>query len=79
MWSTLFWVCVGILIGWNLPQPAWAKSLQDKVVAAIKGLENNGGNEILGMEDDLPLWSENALNHSKSDGLLYSFLWELPG
>lgn len=24
MWSTLFWICVGILIGWNLPQPAWA-------------------------------------------------------
>ena len=35
MWSTLFWICVGILIGWNLPQPAWAKSLQDKVVSAI--------------------------------------------
>jgi hypothetical protein len=42
MWSTLFWVCVGILIGWNLPQPAWAKSLQDKVVAAIKGAGNKG-------------------------------------
>ena len=36
MWSILF-ICVGILIGWNLPQPDWAKSLQDKVVAAIKG------------------------------------------
>ena len=43
MWSTLFWVCVGILIGWNLPQPNWAKSLQDKVVAAIKGAGNKGG------------------------------------
>jgi len=40
MWSTLFWICVGILIGWNLPQPAWAKSLQDKTVAAIKGALN---------------------------------------
>ncbi len=37
MLSILFWICVGILIGWNLPQPDWAKSLQDKVVAAIKG------------------------------------------
>jgi hypothetical protein len=37
MLSTLFWICVGIMIGWNLPQPAWAKSLQDKVVETIKG------------------------------------------
>lgn len=42
MWSTLFWICVGIFIGWNLPQPAWVKSLQDKVVAAIKGAGNKG-------------------------------------
>jgi hypothetical protein len=38
MWAILFWICVGILIGWNMPQPAWAKLLQDKVVAAIKDL-----------------------------------------
>jgi hypothetical protein len=37
MWSILFWVTVGIVIGWNLPQPDWAKTLQDKVVAALKG------------------------------------------
>lgn len=42
MWSTLFWVCVGIVIGWNLPQPTWAKSLQDKAVTAIKGASNKG-------------------------------------
>jgi hypothetical protein len=36
MWTILFWTCVGILIGWNLPQPAWAKTLQEKIVAAIK-------------------------------------------
>jgi hypothetical protein len=40
MWSTLFGICVGILIGWNLPQPAWAKSLPDRAVATIKGLTN---------------------------------------
>jgi hypothetical protein len=40
MWLTLFWICVGILIGWNLPQPAWAKSLQDRAVTAIKGVMN---------------------------------------
>ncbi|MGA7981112.1 MAG: hypothetical protein WCA32_12945 [Chromatiaceae bacterium] len=43
MWWVLFWICVGILIGWNLPQPAWAKSLQDKTVAAIKGAANKHG------------------------------------
>jgi hypothetical protein len=36
MWSALFWICIGIVIGWNLPQPPWAKSLQDKVVTAIR-------------------------------------------
>jgi hypothetical protein len=36
MWTILFWICVGILIGWNLPQPAWEKTLQEKIVAAIK-------------------------------------------
>jgi hypothetical protein len=34
--STLFWIAVGIVIGWNLPQPPWAKEWQDKAVAAIK-------------------------------------------
>lgn len=43
MWSTLFWVCVGILIGWNLPQPDWAKSLQDKVVCKIRDVGNKAG------------------------------------
>jgi len=36
MWAILFWIVVGIVIGWNLPQPAWAKSLQDRLVAALK-------------------------------------------
>jgi len=38
MLTTLFWICVGILIGWNLPQPAWARDLQQSVVSAIKEL-----------------------------------------
>jgi hypothetical protein len=37
MWTGLISVCVGIVIGWNVPQPAWAKSAQDKVVALFKG------------------------------------------
>lgn len=40
MLTTLFWICVGILIGWNLPQPGWARTLQDKAVTAIKDLGN---------------------------------------
>jgi hypothetical protein len=34
--STLFWIAVGIVIGWNLPQPPWARDLQAKAVAFIK-------------------------------------------
>lgn len=29
---------VGVFVGWNLPQPALAKKVQDKVVAALKYL-----------------------------------------
>jgi hypothetical protein len=36
--STLFWIAVGIVIGWNLPQPAWARELQDKAVAFFRNL-----------------------------------------
>ncbi|WP_274601177.1 hypothetical protein [Halochromatium roseum] len=36
MLFALFWVLVGLFIGWNLPQPAWAKELQDKVVGLVK-------------------------------------------
>lgn len=41
--ATLFWISVGIIIGWNLPQPPWAKSLQEQVMTAIKGFGNKGG------------------------------------
>lgn len=30
MLETLFWILVGAFIGWNLPQPSWAKSVQEK-------------------------------------------------
>ena len=35
---TLVWILVGAFIGWSLPQPAWAKSLQDAVMAKLSGL-----------------------------------------
>ncbi len=32
----LVWIAVGIIIGWNLPQPAFAAVLQQKAVAWVK-------------------------------------------
>lgn len=34
--ETLFWIIVGALIGWNFPQPAWAKLVQTKIVDFFK-------------------------------------------
>ena len=34
---TLFWIAVGIVIGWNVPQPRWAKDLQAKIMGALRG------------------------------------------
>lgn len=31
MLETIFWIVVGLFIGWNLPQPAWAADLTNKV------------------------------------------------
>ena len=31
MFDTLIWVFVGALIGWNFPQPWWAKIIQSKI------------------------------------------------
>ena len=30
--ETLFWILVGAFIGWNFPQPAWARTIQARVV-----------------------------------------------
>jgi hypothetical protein len=35
MLETIFWILVGAFIGWNLPQPAWAKSVQDAYIAPV--------------------------------------------
>jgi hypothetical protein len=37
MLDTLLWVAVGAFIGWNLPQPLWAKVIQEKLSAMLKG------------------------------------------
>lgn len=36
MLEALFWIAVGALIGWNFPQPAWAKAAQDKLTGFFK-------------------------------------------
>ena len=35
MLDMLFWVAVGAFVGWNFPQPFWARMLQDKIQAAL--------------------------------------------
>jgi hypothetical protein len=30
--SSIFWILVGAFVGWNLPQPQWAKNTQAKIV-----------------------------------------------
>lgn len=32
MLDILFWVAVGAFVGWNFPQPFWAKMAQDKIM-----------------------------------------------
>jgi len=35
MWE-IFWLAVGLLIGWNLlPQPLWVKALWEKMMSKI--------------------------------------------
>jgi hypothetical protein len=36
MLETLFWIVVGALIGWNFPQPDFAKTIQAKLVDLFK-------------------------------------------
>jgi hypothetical protein len=36
MLENLFWIAVGALIGWNFPQPDYAKALQAKVASFFK-------------------------------------------
>ena len=36
--STLLLLVIGIFIGWNLPQPDWARSFQHKLLEMSRGL-----------------------------------------
>jgi len=35
MLDTLFWIAVGAFVGWNFPQPFWAKAIQAKIQAVF--------------------------------------------
>jgi hypothetical protein len=41
MLDILFWVAVGAFVGWNLPQPWYAKYIQERLTAWWKGLWSN--------------------------------------
>ena len=36
MLDTLFWVGVGMIIGWHIPEPFWVKLLFEKVLDLVK-------------------------------------------
>lgn len=36
--GTAITLLIGCFIGWNLPQPQWAKALQSKLLSAISNL-----------------------------------------
>lgn len=38
MFSFIFGFIVGALVGWNFPQPQYAKDLQVKLIAWFKGI-----------------------------------------
>ena len=38
MIEAVVYITLGIFVGWNLPQPSWAKSVQDKVVKFFKNV-----------------------------------------
>jgi hypothetical protein len=42
MFAVLIAVAIGIVIGWNWPQPPWAKDMQDRVVETFQSFTNKG-------------------------------------
>lgn len=41
MLDTIFVLVIGMFIGWNIPQPGYAKWIQNWIVTKIKGIGNN--------------------------------------
>ena len=38
--GTLFWILIGAFIGWNFPQPWWAKYIKKKVVDKLQNKDS---------------------------------------
>jgi hypothetical protein len=36
MLDTILWIAVGAFIGWNFPQPSWARAIQARITSLIK-------------------------------------------
>jgi hypothetical protein len=36
MLETIFWLALGAFVGWNFPQPEFAKRIQARVLTALK-------------------------------------------
>ena len=34
--TTILSLLIGMFIGWNLPQPDWAKAIQDKLLSLLQ-------------------------------------------
>jgi hypothetical protein len=43
MLYTLTILIIGIIIGWNLPQPSWARDLQERIVNFVKAMLGSPG------------------------------------
>jgi hypothetical protein len=35
MFDIILWIAVGAFIGWNFPQPFWAKMMQEKIQSML--------------------------------------------
>jgi hypothetical protein len=40
MLEAIFWILIGAFIGWNLPQPEWAKQVEEKIKDFFTSLKN---------------------------------------
>jgi len=38
MMDTLFWIAVGVFVGWHVPQPSWAVLIEDWVKSRFRTL-----------------------------------------
>jgi len=36
MLDIIFWIAVGAFVGWNFPQPFWARAIQERITSMIK-------------------------------------------